>query len=72
MMMMIKVLCSPGSRGLWLAQGALTSPASWAVAVGRGGCVALWGRSTVSGWAVGREPTSHRAAVRGSPGSWIM
>lgn len=55
---MIKVLCSPGSRGLWLAQGALTSPASWAVAVGRGGCVALWGRSTVSGWAVGREPTS--------------
>lgn len=38
---MIKVLCSPGSRGLWLAQGALTSPASWAVAVGRGGCVAL-------------------------------
>lgn len=57
-MMMIKVLCSPGSRGLWLAQGALTSPASWAVAVGRGGCVALWGRSTVSGRAVGREPTS--------------
>lgn len=55
---MIKVLCSPGSRGLWLAQGALTSPASWAVAVGRGGCVALWGRSTVSGRAVGREPTS--------------